>query len=47
MLIALSDKRLIRAMDRWRRLVRGEQRPRYTKYDAVDSALDEALEVRS
>jgi hypothetical protein len=42
-LIGLSDKRLTRAMDRWRRLVTGEKPPRYTRYDTVDRALDEAL----
>jgi len=44
--IGLSEARLIRAMERWRRLVSGERAPPYTKYDATDKALDKALEVQ-
>jgi hypothetical protein len=44
--IGLSEKRLLRAMDQWRRVVSGEKAPPYTKCDATDRALDEALEVQ-
>jgi hypothetical protein len=38
-LIALSHKRIARAMDRWRRQMNGEKAPKYTTYDRVDRDL--------
>jgi hypothetical protein len=42
-IIGLSERRLIRAWDRWRRLVSGEPAPPYTRYDSVDQDLDLVL----
>jgi hypothetical protein len=45
--IGLSEARLLRAKERWHRLVSGDARQPYTRCDATDKALDATLEVEA